>query len=203
MLKNCKLICTVVGLVAVLVMGLALPKASYMSGFLVKAQDNPFDPCFGTGPICRDTVLQAISSAVGSTLTASADDPLDLQRTLFWSSSKKTMAYVPLMPIAKGWDLAEELIAGNDVGPVNFGAIYIADHPELPSGIYQLKLLSRSEAGLFKPDGDLLTKLKVTLEAAPGRPPFEIGVRVIDNVAHNSEIIQIHLKSCTTITIYT
>jgi hypothetical protein len=83
--KNLKLIATAVGLVVMLVMGLAMPGVT-------QQPSSPWTPPF------RPRVPEALNQAISGTLTASKGDILDIENAAFISHPRLTSAYIPLHP---------------------------------------------------------------------------------------------------------
>ncbi len=136
--KNCKLICTVVGLVAVLVMGLAMPGVTQQIELPTRAQ-----------------IVKGLSHLI-ATLTASEGDILDVENATFASSPSFkltptgiTFAYIPLHPSSRSVQLLHDwLFRDEPFGDyLDLGAFYVEENfpgcpgfDPLPAGIYQLKL---------------------------------------------------------------
>jgi hypothetical protein len=139
--KNLKLIATAIGLVAVLVMGLAMPGATQQFQIPNRGQ-----------------IVQGISQLLATTLTASEGDILDVENTIFGSSSSLkpnpdniTFAYIPLHPSSRSRQLLYDwLFKDEPFGDYLYiGAFYVeSDFPGCPgfdplkAGIYHLKLRS-------------------------------------------------------------
>jgi len=118
--KNLKLICTAIGLVAVLMMGLAMPGAT---------QQNP---------LSRANVVNAISNALAATLTAAEGDIWDTQCTQFYSTPSFTLAFVPLHPSSRSL----QMLLTKDARNITLEALYIPeDIPGfLQAGTYLVKI---------------------------------------------------------------
>jgi hypothetical protein len=117
--KNLKLIATAIGLVTVLVMGLAMPGAT---------QQNP---------LTRQAVVQGIDSALAA-FTAAEGDVWDTQCTQFYSTPRFTLAFVPLHPSSRSL----QMLLTKDARNITLEALYIPeDIPGfLRAGTYLVKI---------------------------------------------------------------
>lgn len=123
--KKFKLVVTIVGLVAVLVMGLV------MTGATQQTQPLP----------TRNQIVQGLSQLVSATLTASEGDILDIDNVVFYTDEDTTLAYIPLHPSSKSLQLLQDLVQGEKVGSVTVGALYLSDDWEFfKAGVYTLKV---------------------------------------------------------------
>ncbi|MDW8031886.1 MAG: hypothetical protein RMJ29_08775, partial [Candidatus Bipolaricaulota bacterium] len=118
--KNLKLLATMFGLVAVLVMGLTVK---------VVTQEEPKGPgpCGRIGWPCidRSQIIQGLQNLFAG-LTASTADLLDFERAVFWTDGgPRQIAYIP-PDLASGlWDRVQQLNDGETV-EAPFGGLYLA-----------------------------------------------------------------------------
>jgi hypothetical protein len=146
--KNLKLIATAVGLVTVLVMGLAMPGAT---------QQNP---------LSRANVVQAVNNIV-TTLTATEGELLDPDAATFVSDIFATYTYIPIAKESRSAQrLLEEVCSGKDFAPILLGVV-VADHyptPELPQGRLQssfyVYLTSKGVLRFVTQDGDVAFEMQ-------------------------------------------
>ncbi len=150
--KNFKLIYTAIGLVAVLVMGLAMPGVT---------QQNP---------LSRASVVGAINNAVAATLTAAEGDIWDTDNARFYSDPRATFVYIPLHPASRSLRFLEEnvqlLLTGDDLN-VTIAAFHIPeDIPSfiLKAGTYSLKLMNRYKAVFVNQEGRAVFVAKVQVD---------------------------------------
>ena len=149
--KNLKLICTAIGLVAVLMMGLAMPGAT---------QQNP---------LSRQSILATIHSAMGATLTAAVGEQLALGAAVFFSSFEgSTWAFVPPRFLrspevyAYYWRAIEDLRAGKEV-QLLLGGFYIAEKTPkgLNPGFYLVETVNKNKAVLLQ-NGEAIAELPIS-----------------------------------------
>ncbi len=168
---NFKLICSVVGLMAVLVMGLAMPGVT---------QQNP---------LSRANVVNAISNAVAATLTAAEGDIFDTDNAKFYSGTKMSFAYIPLHPASRSLQVLNEnldrLFAGENLN-VNLGAFYIPDAIPgffLKPGSYLLKLVNKDRVAFVDSQGlEVFYASKVEAKDTRGQPgPFSSWKLTVDD----------------------
>jgi hypothetical protein len=176
--KNLKLLATMVGLVAVLVMGLAIRGVT---------QGYPGDVC-GAGPVpCinRSAVVQGLQNAFAG-LTASTEDLLDFEQAVFWSDGgPRQLAYIPPDPASGIWDRVRQLRAGENV-EVPFGGLYIVEDA---TGLFPFKLpavlklrLRGDKVILINTGGDEVMAMPAVLDLTtplpekPGRVKFSVEV---------------------------
>ncbi|MEM4382219.1 MAG: hypothetical protein QXX19_08330 [Candidatus Caldarchaeum sp.] len=158
MRKNLKLICTAIGLVAVLVMGLVVPGATQQIELPTRAQ-----------------IVKGLSQLVAM-LTASEGDILDVENAMFSSAPSLTsrtkpnplgvtFAYIPLHPSSRSSQLLHDwLFKDEPFGDyLNLGALYVEnDFPGCPGfdrlarGIYTLKLRQDLKVVAFDSEGNEL-----------------------------------------------
>lgn len=123
MFKNLKLFATAIGLIAVLVIGLA-----------IRGVTQGYDPCANARPgipcINRSQLVQGLQNEFAS-LTASTEDLLDFERAVFWSDGiPRQIAYIPPDPASGLWDRVNQLRNGENV-EVPFGGLYVAQGKSL------------------------------------------------------------------------
>ncbi len=168
--RKFKLLATAIGLVAVLVMGLALPGVT---------QQNP---------LSRANIVAAVNSAVAATLTAAEGDIFDTDNAKFYSDTKTAFAYIPLHPTSRSIQVLNEnldrLFAGEDLN-VTIGAFYVPDTIPgfLKSGSYTLKLMNKNKAVFIDQEGrEALYATKVEIEDTRGQPgPFHSWKLTVEN----------------------
>jgi hypothetical protein len=154
--KNLKLIATAIGLVTVLVMGLAMPGAT---------QQNP---------LSRASVVNAISNAVAATLTAAEGDVFDTENAKFYSDARMAFALIPLNPSSRSYQVLEQnlykLRTDEDLN-VTVAAFYVPE--DVPSfvkaGTYIMKLMNRSKAVLVDQEGREAFSGSVRIERTEGK----------------------------------
>ncbi len=162
--KNCKLICTVVGLVAVLVMGLAMPGAT---------QQNP---------LSRGQIIQGLSVLLPGTLTAAEGNILNIEGAVFYSHPEVTLGFAIPDRLSKSWALIEELLVGQEVNPM-LGGIYVVEDLTgfLKPGWYIVRAINQNQVALFSVDGD---------QVAFGK----LQIRRLVQVVENPSITQVQLS---------
>jgi hypothetical protein len=137
--KNLKLIATAIGLVAVLVMGLAMPGATQQI------------------PLSRPAILSAIQGAIGAQLTAAVGEQLALNAAVFFSNCcGSTWAFIPprflKSPEVHAYYLKaiEDLRANKDV-ELLLGGFYVAEKTPkgLSPGFYLVKTVNQHKAVLL------------------------------------------------------
>jgi hypothetical protein len=158
--KNLKLIATAIGLVAVLVMGLAMPGATQSS-------------------FSRQTLINALNNEI-NILTASVGDPLNLEATAFFSFARATSAYIPPHPSSWSAQLFKDFVRGK-VEAISLGAIYVAEDITgvIAKGLYRIKTLNRETAILIDQNGNTVLTRRIRWSESPetiaANPLFEIG----------------------------
>jgi hypothetical protein len=170
--KNLKLIATAIGLVTVLVMGLAMPGAT---------QQNP---------LSRANVVQAVNNIV-TTLTATEGELLNPDAATFVSDIFATYTYIPIAKESRSAQrLLEEVCSGKDFAPILLGVV-VADHyptPELPQGRLQgsfyVYLTSKGVLQFVTQDGDVAFEMQgritcpnVDLSKLPWHLKFDLELR--------------------------
>jgi hypothetical protein len=185
--KNLKLIATAVGLVAVLVMGLAMPGAT---------QQNP---------LSRASVVNAISNAVAATLTAAEGDVFDMDNAKFYSDNRVAFAYIPLHPASRSLKLLEErledLFAGRAVN-VEISALYLPEDVPgfLKAGTYKMKLVDRTRVVLVDQEGQEVFSGKVEeVKDTRGQSGHFVPWQI--TISNPKITIQLHFFCSVTITI--
>lgn len=153
--KKFKPICTAIGLVAVLVVGLVVPGATQQIELPTRAQ-----------------IVKGLSQLVAM-LTASEGDILDVENAWFSSTPSLkqpnppdiTFAYIPLHPSSRSSQLLHDwLFTDEPFGDyLNLGALYVEnDFPGCPGfdrlarGIYTLKLRQDLKVVAFNSEGNEL-----------------------------------------------
>jgi hypothetical protein len=181
--KNLKLIATAIGLVTVLVMGLAMPGATQQS----------FQPPCPLGPcVDRFLLVQALQNAFAG-LTASTEDLLDFERAVFWSDGvPRQIAYIPPDPASGLWDRVQQLRAGETV-EVPFGGLYVAQGKSLlgqPPLAFKMRLRGNkdhAEIVFINAEGEEVIAVPATLDlkndpiqscggGGTSRPKFSVEV---------------------------
>ena len=184
--KNLKLICTAIGLVAVLMLGLAMPGAT---------QQNP---------LARANVVNAISNAVAATLTAAEGDVFDTDNAKFYSDNRVAFAYIPLHPASRSLKLLEErledLFAGRVLN-VELSALYLPDDVPgfLKAGTYKMKLVDRTRVVLVDQEGQEVFSGKVEVEDTRGQSGHFIPWQI--TISNPKITIELHFFCAVTITI--
>lgn len=124
--KNLKLLATMVGLVAVLVMILAMPGISQCGDY-----PHPIYPCINRGQL-----VQALQNAFAG-LTASTEDLLDFEQAVFWSDGgPRQIVYIPPHTASGIWDMVRQLRSGEKVPDVPFGGLYVIEDA---TGLFKFK----------------------------------------------------------------
>ena len=158
--KEFKLIATAVGLVAVLVVGLAMPGVT---------QPYPGD-CPPIGPcVDRFQLVNGLQNAFAG-LTAGTEDLLDFERAVFWSDGvPRQIAYIPPDPASGLWDRVRQLRAGETV-EIPFGGLYVAQGRSLlgqPPLAFKIRLRGskdHAEAVFINVKGEEVIALPATLD---------------------------------------
>lgn len=184
--KNLKLLATMIGLVAVLVMGLAM---------LGVTQQNP---------LSRASVVNAINNAVAATLTAAEGDVFDLDNAKFYSDARVAFGYIPLHPSSRSLQLLEQsledLFAGSQMNVV-IGALYLPDDVPgfLRAGTYKVKLINKDRVVLIDQEDREVFVSKGVVEDTRGKPgPFPSWQVTVSNPKIT---IELHFFCKVTITI--
>jgi hypothetical protein len=158
--KNLKLIATAIGLVAVLVMGLAMPGAT---------QQNP---------LARQGITNAVGNALQSFLTAAADVLLAPERALFLSDTGVTVGFIPISEVDEPQvtRLLADILDGKG-GSVTIGAIYIVepikikgpDGLEVPltPGVYRVKVIDRDKVVFVDAEENEVVTVPVEMKKYP------------------------------------
>ncbi len=150
--KKFKLFATMVGLVAVLVMGLA------MTGTTQQQQ------------LSRPNILGAIRAAMGAQLTAAVGEHLALDSAVFFSSFEGgTWAFVPTRflksPEVHEYYVKalEELMAGKEV-QLLIGGFYIPEETPkgLKPGFYLVETINKDRTALLH-DGEVIAELPISI----------------------------------------
>ncbi len=184
--KNFKLIYTAIGLVAVLVMGLAMPGVT---------QQNP---------LSRASVVGAINNALAATLTAAEGDIFDTDNAKFYSDTRIAFAYIPLKESSRSLQVLEEslndLLAGRPVN-TTISALYLPDDVPgfLKAGTYTMKLVDNTKVALVDQEGHEVFFGKVTVKDTRGQPGPFIPWQL--TVSNPKITIQLHFFCKVTITI--
>ncbi len=167
--KKFKLFATAIGLMAVLLVGLAMPGVT---------QQNP---------LSRANVVNAISNAVAATLTAAEGDIFDTDNAKFYSDTRVAFAYVPLHPSSRSLQLLEQsledLFAGRPVNVV-LSALYLPDSVPgfLKAGTYKMKLIDKTKVVLVDQEDREVFSGKVGVEDTKGKPgPFSPWQIMVSN----------------------
>lgn len=160
--KNLKLLMTMVGVVAVLVMGLAMPGATQ------------------GGDLSRQNIVGSLQNLF-STLTASEGDVLDTQGAVFYSHPEVTIGFAILDRVSKSWALMEDLLAGQRVIPA-LGGIYVVDDTTgfLKVGRYVVRAINQNQVALFDMDENQIAvgKLQIKRLSQPVANPSIIEVQL-------------------------
>lgn len=154
--KNLKLLAMMVGLVTVLMVGLAMPGVT---------QQNP---------LSRANIVNAINSAVAATLTAAEGDVFDTGNAKFYSDTRMAFAYIPLHPSSRSYQALEQnlykLRTDEDLN-ITVGAFYVPE--DIPgfvkAGTYLMKLVNRSKAVLIDQGGNEAFLGSVKVERTEGK----------------------------------
>lgn len=180
MFKNLKLLATMIGLVAVLVMGLAMP---------VVTQQNP---------LARQGVTNAIGNALQSVLTAAGEVILDPEGALFLSGTGVTAAFIPLSKVDEPRipKLLADILDGKG-GSVTVGAIYIIEPIKVKSvagrevslnqGVYWVRVVDKDRAVLIDAEGNEAVTVHVEMEKYPLEEQDKIARGV---TIHTSRIVE-------------
>jgi len=194
--KNLKLIGTAIGLVAVLVVGLTVPGAT---------QQNP---------LSRQSVVQTVSQVVQATLVASAEEFFNTDKFVFYSGPEVTAAFISAHSASRAWQLLRQLAAGEEVGVVTFGLLYVPDGLKkvmitggdppitLAPGLYKLQALAKDKMAIADQEGRVLASGAMRLGPGPDcfTPPECFGIAFSLQVGNPTTII-ITIEDDNTITI--
>ncbi len=164
MFKKFKLICTAIGLVAVLVMGLAMPGVTQQGG------------------LTRQNILNTVQAAMGHQLTATTREQLALDAAVFFSNEEgSTWAFVPAA-FRRSLEVheyylksIEDLRAGKEV-ELLLGGFYIAERTPkgLNPGFYLVKTVNQYRANLIDNDGEIVADLPIGFQEP--FPPSQTAV---------------------------
>jgi len=147
--KNLKLICTAIGLVAVLVLGLAMPGAT---------QQAPMPT--------REQIVQGLNQLVSATLTASEGDILDLDNLVFYSHPEFTAGYIPLHGSSRSVQLLYKWLTEEEPfgDSLNLGSFYTEKflpcqqgYDSLKAGVYNLRVNKDLKLIAVDPEGNEYT----------------------------------------------
>lgn len=183
MFKNLKLLAMTVGLVAVLVMGLAM---------LGVTQQNT---------LSRANVVNAISNAIAATLTAAEGDVFDTDNAKFYSDPRVAFAFIPLHPSSRSYQALEQnlyRLRTDENLNITVGAFYVPEDVPgfVKAGTYIMKLVNRSKAVLMNQEGKEVFSGSVQVERTEGKLDPKAWWLFITNPK-----ITIHIFSAITITI--
>ena len=180
--KNLKLIATAVGLVAVLVMGLAMPGATQIENPPSIGCGKPSIPC-----IDRFALVQGLQNEFAG-LTASTEDLLDFEKAVYWSDGgPREIAYIPPHPASGIWERVQQMRAGENV-EIPFGALYIVRDD---TGLFPFKLpasvklrLRGDRVILIDSEGQELMTWPAIVDRTtplPEKPNLKFSVEVLGN----------------------
>ena len=145
--KEFKLIATAVGLVAVLVVGLAVPGAT---------QEDPW---------VRSNVIKMLQDKFARLTAAGEDTILNISGAIMWSDPARLMAFVPPLSASLPLDKLRAILAGEEIA-VTIGGFYVGeDHRvegKLRPGAYWIKLIGKSKVVFVDEEGNEAYEVPVT-----------------------------------------
>lgn len=155
--RNLKLLAMMVGLVAVLVMELAVPGVTQR--YPAAGQPTP--------TLSRQNIVGSLQNLF-STLTASEGDVFDIQGAVFYSHPEVTIGFAILDRASKSWALMEDLLAGQPVTPT-IGGIYVVEDSTgfLKPGRYIVKAINQNQVALFDMDENQIALGKLQIKRLP------------------------------------
>jgi hypothetical protein len=158
--KNLKLIATAIGLVTVLVMGLAMPGATQQDA------------------LTRENLIQLINRVYAPTLTASEGIIWDTQCVSFYSSPFITFSFIPANPYSR----SIERIRSGDFDNVPLFILYVHDDGgskptvkrQILPGAYMAKLVSPTKVVFVDQEGNevLTGSAEITISDRPSTSYF-------------------------------
>ncbi len=174
--KEFKLIGTAVGLVAVLMMVLAVPGATQ-------------------GSFSRQALVSALKSEIGPLLTAATAELINPENATFFSSNRATSAYIPPHPSAFSAQLFRDFMSGKAEG-ILMGAVYVSeDVPgSLNKGLYRIKALNREWVVVLNQEGEVVRRARIRwlvddVEGIASNPSYwgkdnyiQLSVGSVDNI---------------------
>jgi hypothetical protein len=148
--KRFRLVGQAIGLVAVLVLLLAVPGVTQQV------------------PLSRQAVVGALEEALGQTLTATEGDIIDTQCARFYSDARATFSYIPYHPASRSLQRLLE----DDFENVPFGVLYLPeDIPDfLKAGAYTFKFADPTRVVLVDQDGNEVFSTSVHTQRREGPP---------------------------------
>ncbi len=192
--RKFKLISQAVGLVAVLVMMLALPGVT---------QENP---------LTRKDITTAVSNALQTFLTAATEVLLDPERVSLLSDTAVTIGFIPISKVdePRVTRLLADILDGKG-GSATIGAIYISEpikvrdaidgrEVSLSPGLYRVKVTDKDKAVLVDNEGNGVVTARVEMEKYPlaGQDKIARGItiathRIIEEAPKGIEFIRTHM----------
>jgi len=158
--KNLKLICTAIGLVAVLVLGLAMPGATQQNA------------------LTRESLIQLINRVYAPTLTASEGVIWDTQCVSFYSSPFITFSFIPANPYSRS---IERILSG-DFDNVPLFVLYVHDDGgskpmvkrQILAGAYMARLVGPTKVVFVDQEGNevLTGSVEIAISDRPSTPYF-------------------------------
>ncbi len=147
--KNLKLICTAIGLVAVLVMGLAT------SGVTQQQPENPW---------ARANVIKMLEAHFAQLTAAEGEPILNIHGAILWSDPKRLMAFVPPLVTSLPIDKLRAIAEGEEI-TVTVGGLYVGEDRRergMRPGVYKIKLVGKSKVIFVDEEGNVAYEAPVT-----------------------------------------
>jgi len=139
--KNLKLICTAIGLVAVLVMGLATLGVT-------QQPENPW---------ARSNVIKMLEAQFARLTAAEGEPILNVAGAIMWSDPGPIlMAFVPPLSASLPIDKLRAIAAGEEIA-VTIGGLYVGEDRReggMRPGVYRIRLVGKSKVVLVDEEGN-------------------------------------------------
>lgn len=174
-----KLICSAIGLVAVLVMGLAVPGAT---------QQNP---------LSRQSVVDSLAKA-SATLTASEGDIFDTNAAMFYSDTVMTLGFIPQHPASRSLALIDDLLAGKAEN-VTLERLYVSEDildrsgkPLIRKGLYTLKAVNATTIVFVDAEGTEVLRAPLhlrKLDSPLPTPTTNISIELIQDKKESDNLL--------------
>jgi hypothetical protein len=138
--KNLKLIATAVGLVTVLVMGLATLGVT-------QQPENPW---------ARSNVIKMLETQFARLTAAEGEPILNVAGAIMWSDPARLMAFVPPLSASLPIDKLRAIAAGEEIA-VTIGGLYVGEDRReggMRPGVYRIRLVGKSKVVLVDEEGN-------------------------------------------------
>jgi len=164
--KKFKLMATVVGLVAVLMVGLAT------SGVTQQQPENPW---------ARSNVINMLQAQFARLTAAEGEPILNVAGAIMWSDPLRLIAFVPPLSASLPIDKLRAIAAGEET-IVTVGGLYVGEDRRergMRPGVYKIKLVGKSRVILVDEENNEIYEGRVTHFEELAEPSTDITLSII------------------------